>query len=33
MNGDFSYEETLMIKAAWYYYMENYTQQNISKLL
>ncbi len=33
MGSDFSYEEALMVKAAWYYYMENYTQQNISKLL
>ena len=33
MDGDFSHEETLMVKAAWYYYMENYTQQNISTLL
>lgn len=28
-----NYDRTLMIKAAWYYYVENYTQQNISKLL
>ncbi|MCI9294146.1 MAG: sugar-binding transcriptional regulator [Lawsonibacter sp.] len=27
------YETILMIRAAWYYYMENYTQQNISTLL
>ena len=27
------YETILMIRAAWYYYMENYTQQNISDLL
>jgi|InofroStandDraft_1065614.scaffolds.fasta_scaffold26909_2 DNA-binding transcriptional regulator LsrR (DeoR family) len=27
------YENILMIRAAWYYYMENYTQQNISDLL
>lgn len=27
------YEETLMIKTAWYYYLENMTQQRISELL
>ena len=27
------YEHRLMIKAVWYYYIENYTQQNISRLL
>ena len=27
------YEHRLMIKAVWYYYIENYTQQNISDLL
>ena len=27
------YEELLMIKTAWYYYLENMTQQNISELL
>ena len=27
------YEHRLMIKAVWYYYIENYTQQNISHLL
>lgn len=27
------YEHSLMTKAAWYYYIENYTQQNISHLL
>ena len=27
------YEQRLMIKAVWYYYVENYTQQNISHLL
>ncbi len=27
------YENILMVKTAWYYYMENYTQQNISQLL
>lgn len=27
------YENILMVKTAWYYYMENYTQQNISHLL
>lgn len=27
------YEHRLMIKAVWYYYIENYTQQNISYLL
>ena len=27
------YEHHLMIKTTWYYYMENYTQQNISHLL
>ena len=27
------YENILMNRAAWYYYMENYTQQNISDLL
>lgn len=27
------YEHLLMVKTAWYYYMENYTQQNISHLL
>lgn len=27
------YEYRLMIKAVWYYYIENYTQQNISHLL
>ena len=29
MNGDFNYEEILMVKTAWYYYIENYTQQKI----
>ena len=24
------YEHRLMVKAVWYYYIENYTQQNIS---
>lgn len=33
MNGDFSYEEMLMVKTAWYYYIENYTQQKIAELL
>lgn len=33
MNGDFNYEEILMVKTAWYYYIENYTQQKISELL
>lgn len=33
MNGDFNYEEMLMVKTAWYYYIENYTQQKISELL
>ena len=33
MNGDFDYEEILMVKTAWYYYIENYTQQKISELL
>ncbi len=28
-----NYEEMLTVKAAWYYYMENYTQQTISDLL
>lgn len=27
------YERTLMVKTAWYYYIENYTQQDISRLL
>lgn len=27
------YEHRLMLKAVWYYYIENYTQQNISHLL
>lgn len=27
------YDNVLMVKTAWYYYMENYTQQNISDLL
>ncbi len=27
------YEQSLLVKTAWYYYMENYTQQNISHLL
>lgn len=27
------YEHLLMVKTAWYYYMENYTQQNIAHLL
>lgn len=27
------YEQILMVKTAWYYYMENYTQQSISELL
>ncbi|WP_251448739.1 sugar-binding transcriptional regulator [Vermiculatibacterium agrestimuris] len=27
------YEHILMVKAVWYYYIESYTQQNISKLL
>ena len=29
----FDYEHILMVKTAWYYYMENYTQQSISDLL
>lgn len=33
VNGDFNYEEMLMVKTAWYYYIENYTQQKISELL
>src|SRR4051812_37427547 len=28
-----NYEETLMIKTAWYYYLDNMTQQRISELL
>ena len=27
------YENILMIRSAWYYYMENYTQQRIAELL
>ncbi|MBP0981204.1 MAG: sugar-binding transcriptional regulator [Oscillospiraceae bacterium] len=27
------YEQILMVKTAWYYYVENYTQQSISELL
>ncbi len=33
MEGDFNYEEVLMFKTVWYYYIENYTQQKISELL
>ena len=30
---DKEFEENLMVKIAWYYYIENMTQQNISDLL
>ncbi len=33
LNGELTYEEILMVKTAWYYYVENYTQQKISELL
>ena len=33
MNDELDYEKALMIKTAWYYYIENYTQQKISDLL
>ena len=33
MNGDLTYEEIMMVKTAWYYYIENYTQQKISELM
>lgn len=32
-NNRIDYEHFLMVKAAWYYYIENYTQQTISQLL
>ena len=31
--GKAEYDRALMVKAVWYYYIENYTQQNISRLL
>jgi Transcriptional regulator, contains sigma factor-related N-terminal domain len=33
MDSKGDYEHVLMVKTVWYYYMENYTQQNISHLL
>jgi lsr operon transcriptional repressor len=33
MDSKGDYEHILMVKTVWYYYMENYTQQNISRLL
>ena len=33
MNNAVHYEDALMIKAAWYYYFENMTQQAIACLL
>lgn len=33
MEQNYSYEEELMIKIAWYYYIENLTQQEIAKIL
>ena len=33
MEQSYNYEEELMIKIAWYYYIENLTQQEIAKLL
>ena len=33
MEQNYNYEEELMIKIAWYYYIENLTQQEIAKLL
>lgn len=32
-NNAFDYEKVLMTKCAWYYYLENMTQQNIAELL
>lgn len=33
MDSNYNYEEELMIKIAWYYYIENLTQQEIAKIL
>ncbi len=33
MNTELTYEEMLMVKTAWYYYIENYTQQKIAELM
>lgn len=33
MPDELTYEEMLMVKTAWYYYIENYTQQKISELM
>ena len=33
MDSTYNYEEELMIKIAWYYYIENLTQQEIAKIL
>ena len=33
MEQNYNYEEELMIKIAWYYYIENLTQQEIAKIL
>lgn len=33
MEQSYNYEEELMIKIAWYYYIENLTQQEIAKIL
>lgn len=33
LNAELTYEEMLMVKTAWYYYIENYTQQRISELM
>lgn len=33
LSGELTYEEMLMVKTAWYYYIENYTQQKIAELM
>ncbi len=33
MDNNLDYDEWLVVKTAWYYYLENMTQQNISELL
>ena len=33
MDSNYNYEEELMIKIAWYYYIENLTEQEIAKIL
>ena len=33
MDSNYKYEEELMTKIAWYYYIENLTQQEIAKIL